>query len=413
MRHRRQSQLKKYLFTPGSLMVTAMAVIFFYWPGTPDAVPLARQATGQHIHPIYQDNRHQLWDNGDFYPPYRRDADGVMLQDKRMTPNKTASLEFEKNRHSPVISIYNFSSRKWVIYDKLNLFWTNKLPDVNLLEIDENKRQVVKGALQIYWTLDETNIADNVRMIVVKENFGEKLPELPLFIDGTHLINRKDRIRMIRNTLQEAFDYWSSALCYHLVFKYIPYDIRVRNSPHFSEIIMVAMRDIVHIDEHSNAIDSFVDEHSLAHARVNFVHFNRETVQFYIAPHLTAKSIYIVQEKGDGTARLFSILSERLANRYGTASYSALYQQHKESIYRLAGAPGFVEDGVPGYTCLSCIALHEIGHVLGIGHVHNAKSVMNAWLMNNEAVLNDNDKRIAKKMYHHFLMRVRKWRICY
>jgi len=327
---------------------------------------------------------------------------------KTAKQNETATRELNENNRAPQISIYSVSKRKTIMYDVLSDFWTRRSANgysVKKFNSNENKPPIVKSALKIFWTMDKTNIADNIRIIAIRERENERLPVLPMVADVGRFLDKEDRLRVIQNTLQEAFDYWSSILFGRVIFEYVEYDSRLKNSPYFNMVIVISMKDMIHTDEHTNAAEGFTSRNTLAHASTNFVHFNRQTSAFYIAPHLTSKRVYIAVERKNGINNgmkmgLYGIPSEELVKRYRFKTYTDLYKKRQASLGRL-----LYQNNTKSW-CFLCVAIHEIGHVIGLGHANDRKSVMYKTYLSNEVIHNEDDKRAARKIYAGLINRI-------
>lgn len=293
-------------------------------------------------------------------------------------------------------------------YRLVHEVWINESVNNYTLSLGNDNKLVAKRVLKIYWSLDESTIPDNIRIITVKEfRNAARLPPLPIFIEASHLLHRDDRLRILRDTLQEAFNYWSIILQDRIIFEYRANDYYLKSAPDFNQIIMVSMGDILHFDHHRNRYENFESITNLAHASSDLIHFNRQGAKFYIAPNVMSKRVYIsVEPKDFNFMALQSVTTDDLAKRYNASSYHMLYQQTKAAIYPLAGVLNATRSFDQQYSCFICIAVHEIGHVLGFNHNNDSSSAMFRVNGANEVMFNDLDKLIVNHFYADFFKRI-------
>lgn len=392
----------KKLFSPVYLAIITCFLLQF---GSTDRIKCAiSQIDKRHNDFTDKDEINHLPDKATFYKPAMRYDDVAPSTDEPYQPNVLDYRSPDRQNRLTAIEIYSFGKKKWLKYDRLSEFWSRRYPDAYALSIDNYGRPGVKSVQKIHWTMDLSTIPDDIRIIVTSQS-NNITPPLPPFIDATNCLGRDDRLHIIQNTLQEAFDYWAIALEGKLVFQYIPYSDVLKNSMDFDNMITVAMTDIVHANEHTNLTERF-SSGILAHAAQNFIHFNRETEKFYVAPHLTSQRIYTALADENVNSKMIKLLEQpgkTLAKKYNFVNYAQLYRKSQRIIYQLAGAADFRKIRQRPHRCLACVALHEVGHVLGLGHSDQSDSIMYKDNVVNEAILSGDDIKAVRALYSPFM----------
>lgn len=290
------------------------------------------------------------------------------------------------------LRVFNRNTNSWSIYDYLHKYWSarqfnafvvsQRCPRSNFIRSSE----CIKPALIIYWTMDHNSFDTmklNVFGIVEKSNKQDYLK-----IDNiTSLLSKSYRDQLLQNIFQEAFDIWSRVLEDKVRFQYIQ---AASTHKMYHDIIEISAGQIMHWNSHENRYESFSQKNTLAHANINFVHLNLE-FNWNLTPHKLSNSYPILFETHTGEHVLLQISRKRLMERYNFRSDQALLETLRNQImYR---------SDVAETTCLMCTTLHEIGHVLGLGHTWDKTSIMYRYILSNEVSISNEDGIIINNMY--------------
>lgn len=280
------------------------------------------------------------------------------------------------------ITVFNTQKKNWVHYNIMPSIWRDNSAnayDIKTFSMKDGRWPQVRLAMKIFWTVDYTNMPELFHFVAIKETFGYPLGQYPKFAEVTQSLSVTARRRMVRASLQEAFDHWSDALDGRIIFEYVPYDSRLKASSYFDMVILISLRPTVHYNEHSGTIEKFNSRSVMAHAVTNFVHLNSDSTSFYIAPHRRSKRVHIAIDHKNRQNQEITVLREvspeELARRYQQPSYEHIYEHRRMAIVGMQKHRPYIGN------CLVCVVTSM------------------------EVTLNAHDSSAIKERYRDFLTR--------
>lgn len=269
----------------------------------------------------------------------------------------------------------------------------------NSVEAVRSLFTIVKPTIRIFYTIDTASLRLlNVKIIGMIDRYNESTPDRVLFkmalLDVAPYIDETQRITILKTAIMDAFDAWNTAMNHTIDFAYLPYDAKLRLSKNFNKIIVVAAKRFYHLDEHTLTDHSFASTDTLAHAGVNVLHINVNSVPFFLAPHKQRKHL----ETASLIEAAQSLRIETL--RVDQAKTKFSFADDKSMFYRINRYFQEKRRTVAGKTtCLYCTIMHEIGHILGLGHARSKDSLMYMSVIKDDEYITETDKNAARYLY--------------
>lgn len=306
----------------------------------------------------------------------------------------------QKDANVDTVATWNRVERNYSIYLVLHRYWS--MQSVNsylVVERDRRKRTadyrndilpppIVRPTLRIYYAIDVSSLARlHVAVLAVNKTVSpHRRPISPPSSTATSRLFLYDafsaatdvfeRVTVLRRTIVDAFDAWNRALDNVVHFQYVPFTRRLRDSPYSDRVIVVSVNNLTHVNEHTGLDEEFTSPLTLAHAYINFLHVNGETTQFFVAPHSQRSLLQVAAagrkpDRRHATATVTSTVDRETAK--SLLGYESMYEMNKD-IESITQRTVLIK--YPYHTCLFCTLLHEIGHILGLGHTTSRDSVM-------------------------------------
>lgn len=331
------------------------------------------------------------------------EAHGVHKRDTSAEESWIINDEYNSKLNN--IKVWNDDERKFNTYYVLHTFWNTQQPNSYVVMEPDNAPQphdkqkpypapVVKPTLRLFYTIDIRSLSYlNVRVLGVLLNKTRPLGKQLQLNSVNQILSTYDYVFIIRQTIIDAFDTWNRMLDNTVHFEYIPYSDKIRTSRYVNKIIIVSATNVTHINEHTTEFEEFSSQATLAHASINFLHLNSESSLYIIAPHIQRHYVQILREVAPKIYKVFSVSKANALEYMNIDSLEtmngelqSLTRQATENVYKLE-------------SCFYCTILHEVGHILGIGHSSTENSIMYEVIVDNEQLITGTDVKAVKKLF--------------
>lgn len=341
------------------------------------------------------------------------------LRHQKSEKNKDGSPV--KNNYE-VIDVWDPMEMRYITYQLIARFWSTqnvnsyivrhhnprKILGQRILPRLEHRPPTVLPTLNIYYTIDDDSLGNlQANILALKEPNGtmeyDDSNKLEL-IDVFNSLNKLDRIAIIKETIEDAFQTWNVMLNGIVNFEYVPYSEKLRRSNYIDRIIVVSVKNLIHINEHTSQTEIFSNTRTLAHASVNFLHINGQTNKFLIAPHHQRKRLQILIPN-DNKLNVYSIEGLSLIERFQQQSYRHMHEELYNSLKFLR------KTKFSKSNCFFCTLLHEIGHILGLGHTNSLDSIMHPIIEDDNSGITEVDVRAIKTIFKQLISREKRMNI--
>lgn len=250
--------------------------------------------------------------------------------------------------------------------DELNAFhhlWPSTSPRYNT--------NISQPTLDIFWTFDASSMPPRrISFFVVQPRFERDdnnsridIANMPAFrfVDLTRKLSVYQRTQLIRQSIRDAMHEWSSTLSRLVRFHEVPYLSPDNLHP---RVVVIGFREQKHADERTGDADDFgVDgAHTIAHASYNLLHLNK-AYRYQLMPRPISMDVPLVLPNSPNTGDRDHHGQQHLylANRH---AFRSIFNESFASVYpRIEQTVALTEK-----INLAAVLLHELGHVLGLGH---------------------------------------------
>lgn len=331
----------------------------------------------------------------------------VKNTDKRKNNRNNNNNNEEDENEVEQISVWNRNERKYSNYLILHRYWS--MQQVNSYVVLEQDRRkflgrndirpppIVRPTLRIYYTIDVASLAQ-MQVVVLGVN-RTRAPSTYPRSSGLYLYETSaktsvfERVTVLRQTIEEAFDAWNRALDNAVHFEYVPFSRRLRESTYSNRVIVVSVTNLTHVNEHTGLNEEFTSPMTLAHAYLNFLHVNGQTASFFVAPHPQRSLVQVAGRTRNNAVTTLTVNRETAKNLLG---YDSMFEMNKDieaTTYKT------IDTKYTYHTCLYCTLLHEISHILGLGHSESRDSVMLDVIESSDQRISETDILAMRKLF--------------
>lgn len=297
------------------------------------------------------------------------------------------------------------SSNKHSWFMVFHEFWNSQQPNSFTMHERKSKRgakvdqPIVKPTLKIYYTVDKESLG-NVNLTVFsvyKDKDRDRSTSLHV-VDLTYAFSRQHRIDILHAVIREAFQVWSDVLYDNVQFVEIPYDSSFQQTPYNERIVVVSARSYYHRNEHTGLLETFGQSNVLAHAYSNHLHVNVDTNRFYVGPHKQLDELVLVSKASSNQLRIQLVRKRAVLRMLDRSSdyVETLQSTLTKRTAKMLRSRGHLE-------CIFCTFLHEIAHVLGLGHSDNAGSLMYPRAISDFTAVDELDKLAMRKLFRQLI----------
>lgn len=293
------------------------------------------------------------------------------------------------------------SSNKQSWFMIFHEFWNSQQPNSFTMHERKAKRgskidqPIVKPTLKIYYTVDKDSLA-NVNLTVFsvyKDSERDRATSLHV-VDLTYAFSRQHRVDILHSVIKEAFQVWSDVLYDNVQFVEIPYDSSFQQTPYNERIVVVSARGYYHRNEHTGLLETFGQSNVLAHAYSNHLHVNVDTNRFYVGPHKQLDQFVLVSKASSNQLRIQLVRKRAVLRMLDRPSdyIETLQTTLTKRTGKMLQTRGHLE-------CIFCTFLHEIAHVLGLGHSDSPLSLMYPRAISDFTAVDELDKLAMRKLF--------------
>lgn len=259
--------------------------------------------------------------------------------------------------------------------------------------MEQHPPPIIKPTLRLFFTIDVRSLSDlKIRILSTFLNLTTYSKGQLQLHSVNYVLSQYEYMYIVRQTIIDIFETWNRALTDMVHFEYIPYSNKIRTSTYVNNIIIVSATNISHVNEHTTEFEEFSNQATLAHASINFLHLKSETEMFIIAPR-----VQITREIAPRKYKIFSVTKNTALEYLKYDSYTKMSQQLQtltnpwtDNLYKIE-------------SCFLCTILHEIGHILGIGHCNLEDSIMYDTIINNDRRITITDVKAVRSLFRSLI----------
>jgi predicted Zn-dependent protease len=260
--------------------------------------------------------------------------------------------------------------------------------------VEQYPPPVIKPTLRLFFSIDVRSLSDlKIRILSAFLNQTTYSKGQLQLHSANYVSSQYEYVYIFRQTIKDAFETWKRALTDMVDFEYIPYRDKIRTPKYVNNIIIVSATNISHVNEHTTEFEKFSNQATLAHASINFLHLNSETEMFIIAPHVQRQYVKITREIAPRKYKIFSVKKNTALEYLQYDSYTKMSQQLQTLTNAWTDNLYIIE------SCFFCMVLHEIGHILGIGHCNLENSIMYDTIINNDQRITSTDVNAVRTLF--------------